>query len=176
VRRLPLPGLRLQSSCSVIRFFKHPTTEEGALYAPRGGFCSDRMTPWLSANREKKPSPSELSRRQSIAKPFSAFPCRHCAAKWAPNQSDILAIDLIGSHARRTATEESDMDLGVMKEAPRACSAQACRDNRWLVLLHTSSNPYVNEAGQSVSQARNCLAVEPRIRPDRRDRCTYGGR
>src|SRR5262245_30888805 len=38
--------------------------------------------------------------------------------RWAATESDILAVALIGSHARDTATEESDVDLIVVVSPP----------------------------------------------------------
>ena len=38
---------------------------------------------------------------------------------WASEQSDILAVALVGSHARGSAREDSDVDLVIISEVPQ---------------------------------------------------------
>jgi predicted nucleotidyltransferase len=40
-------------------------------------------------------------------------------AHWASEHSDIQAVALVGSHARGTATDTSDVDLVLLADAPR---------------------------------------------------------
>ncbi|MFZ5376297.1 MAG: nucleotidyltransferase domain-containing protein [Patescibacteria group bacterium] len=52
----------------------------------------------------------------------------HKLKKWAQGQLDILAIGLVGSYARNTATENSDFDVMILVEEP----SKYLLNNNWL--------------------------------------------
>jgi predicted nucleotidyltransferase len=48
-------------------------------------------------------------------------------SQWAASQADILAVALLGSHARNEATDTSDVDLVIIASKPAAY----LQDTRW---------------------------------------------
>ena len=54
---------------------------------------------------------------------------RHLTS-WAPMRSDIVGLALVGSHARGTATAESDVDLAIIATEP----AVLLSDRSWTTL------------------------------------------
>ena len=48
-------------------------------------------------------------------------------AEWSSNQPDIHAVALVGSYARQTATDASDVDLVIVASRPEGGGASAIR-------------------------------------------------
>ncbi len=52
--------------------------------------------------------------------PDKVSPLLQEITRWASSQTDILAVALVGSHARKAARETSDVDLIILANQPDA--------------------------------------------------------
>src|SRR5882757_3197974 len=68
--------------------------------------------------------------------------------EWAKGRSDVLAVALVGSHARGEARAGSDVDLVIVLESVAACSG----DDRWLAGFGTVAS--VEEKDYGIVQSR----------------------
>lgn len=64
-------------------------------------------------------------------------------ACWARAQSDIWAVALVGSYARKTATEESDVDLIMIVDRP----GRYVEDTEWVWLFGEVRQQQVEDYG-----------------------------
>jgi predicted nucleotidyltransferase len=79
--------------------------------------------------------------------------------RWAAGQADIQAVALVGSHARGTATETSDVDLVVIANQPQ----MYLLERTWTHAFGEVVNEQVEEYGRLVSlrvRYANGLEVE----------------
>lgn len=68
-------------------------------------------------------------------------------ARWASNQGDILAVALVGSHARGSATPDSDVDLVILAQDP----GRYLRVNTWVRLFGRPVRHTVEDYGALTS-------------------------
>lgn len=66
---------------------------------------------------------------------------------WASRQSDILGVALVGSYARGTATETSDVDLVVLADQP----GTFLQDRAWTHVFGKVVNEQVEDYSQLIS-------------------------
>ena len=67
--------------------------------------------------------------------------------QWAASQSDILAVALLGSYARKEATRASDVDLIIIVSEP----AKYLTDTRWAGYFGTISRQQFEKYGKVTS-------------------------
>lgn len=67
--------------------------------------------------------------------------------QWAAAQTDIIAVGLVGSHARNTAREDSDVDLVIITEEPGKFLAKS----EWTVIFGAVAKQQVEDYGMLIS-------------------------
>jgi predicted nucleotidyltransferase len=68
-------------------------------------------------------------------------------SRWASTQSDILAVALVGSHARNAAREDSDLDLVIITDDPQ----KYLRQTEWAVIFGTVVKQQIENYGMLTS-------------------------
>lgn len=66
---------------------------------------------------------------------------------WAVAQTDIIAIGLVGSHARNTAREDSDVDLVIITEEP----GKFLSKTEWTEIFGAVAKQQVEDYGMLIS-------------------------
>lgn len=79
--------------------------------------------------------------RQQVHQFLSEF------TRWAANQPDILAVALVGSHARNEAADDSDVDLVIIANEPETY----LQDTRWARYFGTISLQQLESYGKVTS-------------------------
>lgn len=67
--------------------------------------------------------------------------------QWAAAQTDIIAVGLVGSHARNTAREDSDVDLVIITEEPEKFLAKS----EWTEIFGSVAKQQVEDYGMLIS-------------------------
>ena len=68
-------------------------------------------------------------------------------SRWAASEPDILAIALVGSHARNEATNGSDVDLVIVAKEPKSY----LDDTRWSERFGTIDRKQIEDYGKVTS-------------------------
>jgi predicted nucleotidyltransferase len=68
-------------------------------------------------------------------------------SRWASTQDDIHAVALVGSYARNTAREESDVDLVIIVKRPQAF----LRNTEWTSLFGQVERTQIEDYGKLIS-------------------------
>ena len=66
---------------------------------------------------------------------------------WAASEPDILAVALVGSHARNKATDGSDVDLVIVAREPKSY----LEDTRWAQRFGTIDRQQIEQYGKVTS-------------------------
>jgi predicted nucleotidyltransferase len=68
-------------------------------------------------------------------------------SRWAASKPDILAVALVGSHARNKATDGSDVDLVIVAREPKSY----LEDTRWAQRFGTIDRQQIEQYGKVTS-------------------------
>ena len=68
-------------------------------------------------------------------------------SRWAASEPDILAVALVGSHARNEATEGSDVDMVIVAKEPKSY----LEDTRWAQRFGTIDRQQIEQYGKVTS-------------------------